>query len=91
MFKYYCFILCLFGFATKLYSQSTLYYNGKIFTSNLKEPFVGYFVVENGMISETGEVLPAIVFRNFQTKLTYRAKLLFPVLLTATFTLLTGP
>lgn len=44
-------VLCL---VTSLHAQSTLYYNGKIFTSNLEEPFVGYFVANNGIITETG-------------------------------------
>ena len=37
-----------------IFPQSTLYYNGNVFTSDLANPFITYFIVKNGKITQTG-------------------------------------
>ncbi len=59
---------CFFGSLLTLYSQSTLYFNGQIFTSDQKTPFIGYFIVKNGIISETGDSLSNQEIMQFTNK-----------------------
>ncbi len=78
IFKLYILLTGLFGFVTKLYSQPTLYFNGEIFTSDLKQPFIGYFIVENGIISATGKVLSVDSISQFANKVDLHGKTVIP-------------
>ena len=49
------FLVCFLN--QDLLSQTTLYYNGKIFTSDTGKPFINYFIVKDGKFINTG-ILP---------------------------------
>ncbi len=59
-------------------SQSSLYYNGNIFTSDPHHPFIGYFIVENGRISEMGDTLSAQRISQFTNKVDFQGKTVIP-------------
>lgn len=63
---------------TPVMSQSALLYNGNIFTSDLKNPFIGYFIIENGKISETGDTLSEERISHFQNKVNLQGKTIIP-------------
>jgi predicted amidohydrolase YtcJ len=60
------------------WSQSFLFHNGNIFTSDLKNPFIGYFIIENGKISESGETLPGERIAQFANKIDLQGKTVIP-------------
>ena len=59
-------------------SQSCVFYNGNIFTSDSTRPFIGYFIVENGKISETGDTLSAERIAQFTNKIDLQGKTVIP-------------
>lgn len=71
-------LACIWGFAQSSHSQSTLYYNGRIFTSDLQKPYAGYFIVKNGIISETGDTLPDDKIMQFTNKVDLRKASVIP-------------
>lgn len=70
------FILLLLS--PEIYAQTTLYYNGNIFTSDLKRPFIGYFIVNNGIISDTGDTLSIQRISEFPNKVDLQGKTVIP-------------
>ena len=72
-------LICVFLFsAQSVMSQSSVFYNGNIFTSDLEKPFTGYFIVENGKISEIGDTLPAERISKFINKVDLQGKTVIP-------------
>lgn len=59
-------------------SQTSLYYNGHIFTSQSTNPFVGYFIIEKGIITETGSFVSADRIAQFDTKFDLQGKTVIP-------------
>ncbi len=53
-FKYFLAFFCLSCTCLQVFSQTALYYNGNIFTSDTSNPFINYFVVENGKFTRSG-------------------------------------
>ena len=60
------------------FSQSTLYYNANIFTADSKKPFIGYFVSEDGKISETGDTIASERISQFENKVDLHGKTVIP-------------
>jgi len=48
------FLFLVNSISLPVFTQSTLYYNGHVFTSDLANPFVTYFIVKDGKITQTG-------------------------------------
>ena len=58
--------------------QPALCYNENIFTSDLHHPFIGYFILENGIISEIGDTLSAERISPFTNKVDFQRKTVIP-------------
>lgn len=68
----------LFAFFNMAIAQSTLYYNGTVFTGDTLTPSAGYFIVENGKIVKTGMNLPADSVSIFTNKVNLDGRTVLP-------------
>ena len=68
----------LIGTSTLVFSQETLYYNGRIYTSDSIHPSAGYFLVSNGMIRETGEKFPEARLSEITDKINLQGMTVMP-------------
>ncbi len=72
-------LLTLFLTGTIIASaQGTLYYNGQIFTGSAATSKTDYFVVENGIISKTGNGLTESELKSYSTRVDLREKNVLP-------------
>ncbi|MBS1979162.1 MAG: amidohydrolase family protein [Bacteroidetes bacterium] len=55
----------------------TLYFNGKVFTGNPQSLWADYFIVQNGIITETGKGMPAHA-EEIQNRVDLQSKLVIP-------------
>lgn len=68
-----------FLFVTMIVSaQSTLYFNGRIFTSDTTIHTATYFVVENGIITKTGEDLGDIDLKSYPHQVDLQSQTVMP-------------
>ncbi|MCB9012682.1 MAG: amidohydrolase family protein [Bacteroidales bacterium] len=68
----------MFIYTQDNFSQIILYYNGNIFTSDSNKPFIGYFISEDGIISETGDTIASQRISQFENKVDLQAKTIIP-------------
>ncbi|MDP4283183.1 MAG: amidohydrolase family protein [Bacteroidota bacterium] len=59
-------------------SQTTLYYNGNIFTSDTGKPFINYFIVENGKFIKTGNLLNDDSISNIDHRVNLNGRTVIP-------------
>jgi len=59
-------------------SQPTLYYDGHIYTADSSRPFIGYFTVEGGVITATGQDLPPGGLERFARRVDLGARTVIP-------------
>ncbi len=59
-------------------AQSTLYYNGKIYTSDPASPLISFFVVEQGVITQTGNDVSTLEMNRFTNKIDLQGKTVLP-------------
>ena len=57
-----------------IFPQTTLYYNGNIFTSDTANPIISYFIVKNGKISVTGTNLDPDSITYFDNRVNLNGK-----------------
>lgn len=72
------FLVYLLGFIPPVHTQTTLYYNGNIFTSDQQKPYAGYFIVQDGTVLATGEKLSADSIAQFEHKVDLEGKTVIP-------------
>ena len=72
------FLFCLLLVTVVASAQSTLYFNGKIFTNDSSSPEATYFVVENGIITQTGNDLTHLDLKNFANQVDLQSKTVIP-------------
>lgn len=70
-------LMALFG-STIASAQTTLYYNGKIFTCDSSLTEASYFVVENGLITKTGNSLSELDLKNYPIQIDFQSKIVIP-------------
>jgi len=75
--KIACSLLALFG-PFMVSAQATLYYNGKIFTCDSSLPEATYLVVENGLITKTGNDLSELDLKNYPVQIDIQSKRVIP-------------
>jgi len=68
----------LIGITPKLFSQPMLYYNGQIYTSDTNNLYISYFIVENGIIIETGDTISDERIAGFQKSENLMGKTIIP-------------
>ena len=79
MFKYATLLICfLLGSAYPSGAQPSLFYNGHIFTSDPSDPYIGYFIVEDERISETGDSISVNRIAQFKNKIDLQGKTVIP-------------
>jgi hypothetical protein len=76
--RYQIAFLFLIGLTPKLFSQPMLYYNGQIYTSDTNNLNISYFVVNNGVIIETGDAISAERIAEFQKSENLMGKTIIP-------------
>lgn len=79
MFKYATLLICvLMGPVRPSMAQPSLFYNGHIFTSDPSDPYIGYFIIEDERISETGDSISANRIAQFESKIDLHGKTVIP-------------
>lgn len=77
-FKYFFAFFCLSCTSLQVFSQTALFYNGNIFTSDTRNPFINYFVVENGKFTRSGNSYVSDSSENFDYKIDLKGKTVIP-------------
>lgn len=76
-----CRVLFVSGFLcfySLLNAQPTLYFNGKVLTSDTSAPLASYFVVENGTVIKVGRDLGEIKVNDYPRQFDLQAKTVIP-------------
>ncbi|MEZ4899696.1 MAG: amidohydrolase family protein [Saprospiraceae bacterium] len=76
--KIFCGLLLLMRSPSFIFSQSLLFYNGHVFTSDTQMPFARYFIVKDGKIIETGDTISAERLLQFDHKIDMSGKTIIP-------------
>lgn len=71
-------IILLILVASAATGQGTLYYNGRIFTSDEALPYATYFVVQNGMITRAGTDWTEVDPTQYSTKVDLQSSAVIP-------------
>ncbi len=77
-FKLFLALICMTCSSQLLYSQTSLYYNGNIFTSDSTHSFINYFIVENGQITRSGNSYASDKSLHFDYKIDLKGKTVIP-------------